>query len=470
MDLNYSLRRRVVTSIVTLGIVLPIAIFFFLQYFFFRSFAKANIRVDVRKVISPLHHNWNALAQGGEESGVRMIQNVIPQTSELQPRYIRIDHIYDFYNVVSYDASGNLSFSWGQLDNTVCDIYASGAKPFFVLGYMPSIISSDGTPTGQPINWNDWRLVVQKTIERYSGKNTALCSNLFGDQFTSLYYEVWNEPDLESFGNWSIEDGKDYRLLYRYASQGAQQAQNVNEFLLGGPATTAAYRNWFQKFLDYVLENNLRIDFISWHHYTNDPTEFISDVEMINSWLPKEAYERYHNLPKIISEWGYDTEYNQAEETNVGAAHTVASVRNFIDQKIEYAFTFELKDGRSPSHGILANDGSKKPRYEALKMLNSLEGYRIVVDGEGEYVKAIASRTNNKTVLVLTNYDREGRNEELVPISFSGLPAGRYRMHVTNLGGITVTSDTIETTGADLTHNVFMPANHVAVIELTREQ
>src|SRR3990170_5874572 len=91
--------------------VISIPIFFILFTYLPRAFAvKADIVVDVLKTSGPFPDRWKALAQGGEESGVRMLENVVSQVSGLYPKYIRLDHIYDFYEVVSRDSSNNLSF------------------------------------------------------------------------------------------------------------------------------------------------------------------------------------------------------------------------------------------------------------------------------------------------------------------------------------------------------------------------
>ena len=155
-------------------------LFFSFQYMSRAAKVKANIVIDVTKTSGPFPDRWKALAQGGEEAGVRMFENVIPQVSELYPSMIRIDHIYDFYDVVARDGSGNLNFNFDKLDATVCDIYHTGAKPFFSLGYMPPTMSEDGTLIGKPKEWSEWSLLVQKTIERYSGKLTVLpCGGLY---------------------------------------------------------------------------------------------------------------------------------------------------------------------------------------------------------------------------------------------------------------------------------------------------
>ena len=455
--------------------VISIPLFFLLFTYLPRATAiKANIIVDVTKTSGPFPDRWKALAQGGEEAGVRMLENVVPQVSELYPRFIRLDHIYDFYDVVSRDSSGNLSFNFDKLDQTVCDIYHAGAKPFFSLGYMPPVIAKDGSLIGRPNDWNEWSLLVQKTIERYSGYNIVLpCGNFYPFWKTDLYYEVWNEPDLETFGKWKYSGGKSYSDLYFYSVKGANNALNVLPFKIGGPVTTALYKNWIQQFLNYIIANNLRIDFISWHHYSKKTDDYINDIINLNKWLAEDPkYNPYENLPKIISEWGYDSEKNPIADTEIGAAHTLASIRNFITANLEAAFLFEVKDGPSLSWGILDYQGNKKPRWYALQMLNSLDGDQIIVDGEGTYVTALASKSDDKISLILTNYDGASRNTEAVPVTFKNLDPGKYNLTKTYLNGQKEINLNIETTNEEIDligeKSIIMTANTIVELELTK--
>lgn len=459
-----------------LVIAIPI-IFYSFQTFSRAAAIKANIVVDVTKTSGPFPDRWKGLAQGGEEAGVRMLGNVIPQVSELYPKYIRLDHIYDFYEVVSRDSSNNLSFDFSKLDKTVCDIYNTGAKPFFSLGYMPPTISEDGSLIGKPKNWNEWTFLVQKTVEHYSSKDSVLpCGALEDFWKTDIYYEVWNEPDLESFGKWRYAGGnKSYSDLYFYSVKGAQQAQNVFSFKIGGPVTTALYKNWIQKFLDYVIANNLRIDFISWHHYSKKTDDYTQDIINLNKWLGESPkYDKFENLPKIISEWGYDSEKNPIADTEVGAAHTIASLRSLISARLEMSFLFEIKDGPTLSWGILTYDGQEKPRYKALKLLNSLEGSKLIVEGEGSNVSAIASINEEKIALVLTNYDEFGRNYEAVPVVFKNLDKINYKLTKKYLDGRSEISLNLKPENGELRFNnersIIMQPNTIIALELEEVQ
>lgn len=451
-------------------IFIPLFLLLYYQYLGVAAPVKANIVVDVKKMVGPVADRWKTLAQGGEEKGVRMLANVIPQIAALYPKYIRIDHIYDFYNVVDRDSLGNLTFNWQKLDETVCDIYRTGAKPFFVLGYMPPALAKDGSLVSLPRDWNEWSLVVQKTIEYYSGQDTKLCGQITGVWLTDIYYEVWNEPDLETFGKWSLYPGnKDYSTLYFYSSLGALKAKNVNHFLLGGPSSTSLYKNWITVFLDNVIRNNSRLDFLSWHHYSPNTSDFSRQIGDLNGWLADERFVSFRTLPRIISEWGYDSNPNPIADTNVGAAHTVASIRNFFEQKIDAAFLFEIKDGPDPRWGILSYQGEEKPRYKALRLLNLLAGDELFVEGEGTFVSALASSSGSKVTLILVNYDSRELNNELVPVKFINLLPGTYTMSTTYLDGRSSIVSKVPIPGGELQRNVIMPPNMVVAIELKKE-
>ncbi len=465
--------RRLVMFMTILVIATPL-FFYSFQYFSRASAVKANIVVDINKVSGPFPDRWKALAQGGEETGVRMLANVVPKIAELYPKYIRLDHIYDFYEVVNRNSSGNLTFDFSKLDETVCDIYHTGAKPFFSLGYMPPTMSDDGSLIGKPKNWNEWSFLVQKTVERYSSKDSVLpCGALEDFWKTDIYYEVWNEPDLESFGKWKYTGAKSYSDLYFYSVKGANQAQNILPYKIGGPVTTALYKNWIQKFLDYIIANNLRIDFLSWHHYSKKTNDYTQDIININKWLGEDPkYDRFENLPKIISEWGYDSEKNPIADTDVGAAHTVASLRNLISSRLEQSFLFEIKDGPSLSWGILTYDGKEKPRYKALKMLNVLDGNQLIVDGEGTNVSAIASINDVGIAVILTNYDETGRNYEVVPVTFKNLDGTNYKLKKTFLNGLSDISLNLTPINGELKLTgdkaLILPANMIVSLELSK--
>lgn len=422
----------------------------------------ADIIVDTSRILEPIPQSWKAFSQGGEES-VNMIEPVVGSTRLLDPDYIRIDHLYDHFEVVSRDSDGQLQFDFSRLDGLVRSILATSATPFLSLSYMPSVIARDGNIVNAPNNWNEWALVVQRTIEHYSGRN--------GLNINNVYYEVWNEPDL--FGNWKMYGDKNYGTLYSYAVTGAQQASNVNPFKIGGPATTALYESWMRPLFKYAAENNVRVDFLSWHRYSTDPKQFSADLRNLTTW--SFDYPAFTTIPKLITEWGFDPEINSGYDGSFAAAHTVATIREALFG-FNYLFAFEVVDGPDPAGqeywgrwGLISHPtkgAHLKPRYSAFSYLNQMQGNRLLVKGEGTWVTGFGVKDGNTIKLLLANYDRNGSHTETVPITFGSLANGTYTYKQRVFpGNSTTLTETI--TDGTLKKSLFMPRSSIALLELT---
>lgn len=420
----------------------------------------AKIVIDTKATLEDIDTTFfHAFAQGGEEA-TNMLVPVVSDIRALKPNLIRLDHIYDLYTVVSKSGDG-LTFDWSRLDAAVDTILQTGAKPLLSLSFMPAPIAKDGNIISPPNNWGEWALVVQKTVEHYSGKGEK---NISG-----VYYEVWNEPDLSQFGKWGLSGEKNYLTLYRYAANGAKNASNTNRFYLGGPATTGLYKNWV---LSLVQSGN-RVDFLSWHSYQKNPMRFSQDQRDIISWLF--PYPNYILIPKLVTEFGFTGSKDKRYGTTYAAAHTAAVIRQLVSGKPQYLFSFQLKDGPNQKDGtgwglITHEDNGKKPkpRYYVFNFLDNMAGKRLLLNGEGSWVTGFATTRGSTIRTLLVNFDEVGSHSENVPVTFTNLGPGTYVWRERFLFGRDVRFT--ETVAENkLAREVFMPAQSVAIIELTKE-
>lgn len=425
------------------------------------AYQPANIVINSQEVIGPLNKVWQGFVQGGEEPPP-MLNNTVSKMRELLPRYIRLDHIYDYYSIVQKKDSG-FEYKFERLDETVDDILTMEALPFFSLSYMPPAFTSSGSVIDIPSNWNDWKDLIRATIEHYSGKD--------GKNLSHVYYEVWNEPELPQFGSWNLSAEKDYRLLYFYAVTGANEAKNVNNFYIGGPSVGSYYPNWVKGLLSYVTQNNLRFDFYSWHRYTKKPQEYSSDAYNTRKILT--SFPSHANIPLLLTEWAIESENLPINNSDAAAAFTVSTASPF-QNNINLAFAFEVKDGPPPNGGkwgLLTHekDGqplSEKPRFKAFKALNNLKENRVSVNGEGTFVNCLASKSDKNITAILSNYDLSGKNSENVPVTFIGLDLPLYNLKYNYPLQETSGSYELKSTNGILSKNFLMPANSVLLLEL----
>ena len=463
-------KRQILTLVVLffLLLVLPLAVYLVRQQQIIRKKAAVlppNIIVDTQNILGPLPRFWSGLAQGGEEEKPNL-DDLKEELKALTPSYIRLDHIFDFYNIVYRKRDQSLGFNFKTLDQRIQDILKTGATPFICLSYMPSLLSS-GNEIDLPVVWEAWQLLVQKTVEHISGKD--------GLNLKNVYYEVWNEPDL--FGRFSIGGRKDYRLLYFWSVTGAQKAENVNQFKIGGPATTYLNPNFIPGFLDYVAYSNVRLDFVSWHVYSFNEEQIVQDSQVLSGWLNR--YPSLLGVGKIVSEWGIEAAKSFRHAQNVSAAYTAATIAKTAGT-VDLALAFEIKDNPNDfgsGWGIFTHESAgkiPKPRYFALWLAKFLKSLRLALFGEGSYVKAIATKDPDETIsLLLANYSPfYFPSDTAVPVTFNRLYNGIYKLKtsILNEEGEIETPDpkTFTITNGVLTDSVFLPKNTVALLQLER--
>lgn len=458
--------RKKLLIFLCLFFILPLLVFSISQIQNYLSRAAsfpAHIIIDTQQVGGEITRPWASYAQGGEETN-QIFKNVIPKMQSLHPRFVRIDHIYDFYNVVQKTDQG-FSYDFSKLDETVDEILQMGALPFFSLSYMPSAFTSQNSVIESPTDWNFWKTLVQKTIEHYSGTG--------GKNLKGVYYEVWNEPELPQFGRWKLSGNKDYRQLYYYAALGAKEASVTNPFFIGGPAIGSYYPDWVDDFLTYVSANSLRLDFFSWHRYTKNPLQIKEDALSLKKDLSR--FPSYSSIPLIISEWGIESENNFSASTKKAASFTIAQIAEFWPT-VFLAFDFEIKNGPPPSGGQwglftheLDNPPlSPKPRFTAYESLELLKGKMLYPKGLGTYVKAISSKSEDSIYAILTNYDYSEKNTENVPLTLTNLPSGSYEIKTTYLfENATFKNEQIVTNGT-LNKNTPILPNQIIFLQITR--
>lgn len=423
------------------------------------SYFPANFQVDTQAVLGPMPRPWRNLAQGGESHAWRL-QPIAKQVASLNPEYIRIDHIYDFYDIVE-GSSGNITLNFNKIDLLLDDIRSTGATPFISLSYMPTAISKSDI-IDVPINYNDWQYIVQKTIEHISGTKG----------FSDVYYEVWNEPDL--FGNWKYYGEKNYLSLYGAAARGAMNAKGVKPFKIGGPAITALYKNWIVALLNFTSKNNLKIDFISWHRYTTDLDQYKIDIHQARTWV--QDFPQYDGILEFqITEWGHDSDIHAGYDGKFSAAHTVAGSISMIGT-LDRAFVFEIQDGPDPAGspywgrwGLFTaqeHGSTAKPRFYALRLLDKIANQRLQILGQGTKVKGVAAKTDDGSIqVVMANYDIAGKHFESVPITFKNIKPGNFSLDLEYLSG-NKRSLTAATTEAVLKMDVPLNANEVVFATL----
>lgn len=355
--------------------------------------------------------------------------------TSIKPKWIRTDPIYNTYRIVNKNDE-SLVFDFSRLDHEIDLIVATGATPVISLSSMPTVIAKDGIATNPPVNWEDWATIVQKTIEHISGSA--------GKNVRGVYYEVWYEPDDEKYGGWKLDGDKNYLTLYKYAAIGAAHAQDTQAFYLGGPATTSLQKNWVLQ----LAQGGYRLDFLSWHTYSDDPGRFEVDQKNVSSWLVSNP-EIVH-LPKLITESGFTRVKDPRSDTPFSSAYTAAVFRQLASGGPQSLFTMQLPN-------------------TLLAFLDQMAGTRLQVAGEGTWVTAVATKQGEKLNILLVNFDPNGSHTETVPVQITALPNGTYtytQHYIDSRLPVEVKRQQEVITDGSLIKQIHMPAQSVVLLEL----
>lgn len=385
------------------------------------------LTVDLADV-SVLPRIWQYLAQGGEVP-IPQLPPVVSPISTLSPRYIRIDHVFDAYEVVKRDQAENIVYDFSLLDKEVDAILQMGAIPFFSLSYIPPLLE-DPTNHERIASLAQWQTLVGETVAHYSSKK--------GKDLKDVFYEVYNEPDL--FGRWSLSE---YLALYEATVVGAEDAKAQNRYLIGGPALSYFNKNFVASFLAFAQTRGIRIDFVSWHVYDRNPNKIASDAQALDVLLSDKP--AFGHVLKVVSEWGSIPEKHIWHDTILDNSHVLATVSKALGS-VDQLFYFEIKDSEYKGQeaiggwGILGDDERglrKKPRFFALSLLNTLKPLRFRVLGENDNIYAIASGDNRTNLRILLTYYSIGQSGSPVsiPIRLTNIPTGTYEVRKSVLGG-----------------------------------
>ena len=155
-----------------------------------------------------------------------------------------------------------------------------------------------------PKDFKKWAVICEHIIRHY---NEGWAN---GYKYGIKYWEIWNEPDLDSDykdGKWVYRDyrrtwGGNIEEFYDLYEITAKHLKSCFPTLkIGGPAICGKVE-WGADFLCEMQKREVPIDFFSWHIYTNRPAHVIERATAVKEAMDKYGYG---NAESILNEWNY---------------------------------------------------------------------------------------------------------------------------------------------------------------------
>ena len=161
----------------------------------------------------------------------------------------------------------NISMAFMALDLSLKQFYKNGCLPYLVYFATPNALYDKQCAYSNywkypPKDLEKWGEICGEIAAHYAAKSWPLAAN-----------EIWNEPDWFDYSTNSMAfyggTWEEYLQIYKYAALGIRKANpyaNVGGLSLA-TFSTAVEDGKVHEFLEFVEEEELPLDFISYHSY-----------------------------------------------------------------------------------------------------------------------------------------------------------------------------------------------------------
>jgi Glycosyl hydrolases family 39 len=223
------------------------------------------------------------------------------------------------------DPTNASNYHFETSDPLITRMIQAGSHVFYRLGESAG---DNETLRSPPSNFTKWAEVCKHISMHYNdGWNQGFSYNI-------VYWEVWNEPDLTGFWNGTADQ---YYELYHITAD-TMKAWNAS-LKIGGPCTSSVTNtNYTTRFLQYVTDHDVPLDFFSWHRYATSPFEMYNASRCIRSLLDSYGLSDAEN---INTEWNLDILTPQRDKDNArNAAFTACCLTVFQDAGLDFAYRY----------------------------------------------------------------------------------------------------------------------------------
>ena len=292
--------------------------------------------------------------------------------------------------------------------------------------------------------WNSMPPKDYKLWEDVCYEYTKHIIERYGIETVSKWYiHCYNEPDMGGF--WLSNLPKDawearfdaYCPLYESFQRAIRRIDPDNRLSIGGPALANSYA-FLRKFLNFVKENSLRIDYVALHNYGTYP-EFLlrgeSRLEVENNikhhlnYLDIIKESGLRDLKIVIDEWGMSSHgYLNAEdcppfiarENEVFAAYYTKLVKRLIDvdpniTKLMICLSgqHEMTEDFSGFRNFFTLNHFAKPIYNAHLMASRLGTLLLSAEVEDENIALVPTKTVDGEYSVMLSYSSKYFDEDI---------------------------------------------------------
>ena len=225
------------------------------------------------------------------------------------PHTVDIDAIFPDFDA---DENDPKSYDFVCTDHYLDTIRRAGTEVFFRLGQK---IEHGPKKYGvlPPKDYAKWARICEHVIRHYNegwawGEDKAYTTvNVaWSNQFNIVYWEIWNEPDLDPVDvglpkNPRCWGGTVTNFFELYEVAAKHLKGTFPQLKIGGPALCGR-EDWGARFLAWCRDRKVPLDFFSWHIYAVDPRKLSEKAVRIRKMMDEAGFGKAES---ILNEWNY---------------------------------------------------------------------------------------------------------------------------------------------------------------------
>jgi len=261
-----------------------------------------------------------------------------------------------------------------------------------------------------------------KDFDKYEEAVYQTVKHLNVDKGYDIKFSTFNEPNVRFFQGTQEEWLKTCAAITR----GVKRADPNSS--VGGPSTAQLSPDWMKAYFKYYDENNLPVDFISWHYYYWYAMHYGNVMSFTDQCkLVRDLAGKHPELgePKLyITEWAYDWKLNEQVGPTFNGAFVAQSLYEMHEAGVAGATYC----------GMLGYPEQPDPAAQAFKMFNQLEKHRskVVVGCEESGIQAIVTGSPQRIAILVWNFSGDSGVKDYTPqpvsLKMENIGAITYRM------------------------------------------
>ncbi len=334
-------------------------------------------------------------------------------TEQYQDLGVTMVRTHDFYGPCdmsvmypddSADPSLSSSFNFVESDLRMDMIHENGHEIYFRLG------NSWNNSSEVPQNIPNFIEAAKNVIRHYT-------EGLWdGYVFPITYVEVWNEPDNQQFWTGSMLQ------FFRFFAQTVKELKaEFPHMKIGGPGFLPSgylaqdVNDMPSALLEYCRNENVPLDFLSWHIYGDDPDDYLGAGLFYRTLLDDYGFT---SAESHITEWNVSESPRRYNAE--GAALMTGAWIGLQDGDVDQSLFFRGQDSSislPTFYGLMYADGTYKKMAYAFKSWSWASEYpnRISLEDESETVDGIAGLSDDgqSMIILLTHYTVDGNPDAI---------------------------------------------------------